>query len=135
MTGTLVDSNVILDIVTEDPVWLDWSASALERCADEGALFINPIIYSEVSIGFKTIEEVEDALPERTFRRLHLPLEAAFLAGKSFLAYRKQGGYKTTPLPDFFIGAQAAVMGLALLTRDAGRYRTYFPAVRVISPS
>jgi len=134
MTATMVDSNVILDILTEDPVWSAWSATALERCANEGALYINPIIYAEVSIRFTTIEACEAALSEESFRRLPLPLEAAFLAGKAFLRYRQQGGRRTSTLPDFFIGAHAAIAQLRLLTRDAARYRTYFPTLTLITP-
>jgi hypothetical protein len=134
VSGTLVDSNVILDILTDDPTWSTWSATALERCANEGTLYINPLIYAEISISFATIEEVEAALPEDSFRRLPLPLEAAFLAGKAFLQYRRQGGKRPSTLPDFFIGAHAAVAGLRLLTRGATRYRTYFPSVTLIAP-
>lgn len=134
MTATMVDSNIILDLLTEDPTWSAWSAIALERCANEGILYINPIIYAEVSIRFTTIEDCEAALPEESFRRLSLPLEAAFLAGKAFLRYRQQGGHRTAPLPDFFIGAHAAVAQMRLLTRDAARYRSYFPTLTLITP-
>ena len=130
----MVDSNVILDVLTEDPIWAAWSTMALERCANEGALFINPIIYAEVSIRFATIEEFEAACPEESFRRLPLPLEAAFLAGKAFLRYRQHGGLRRATLPDFFIGAHAAIAQLRLLTRDAARYRSYFPTVPLITP-
>jgi len=132
---TLVDSNVILDLVTDDTKWFEWSAESLSRAADESTLAINPIIYAEVSIGFRTIEEIENLLPVAEFRRLALPYEAAFLAGKVFLAYRRRGGRRTTPLPDFYIGAHAAIAGLRLLTRDPQRYRTYFPTVPIIAPS
>ena len=134
MTGTLVDSNVLLDVLTEDPRWGGWSSAALERCADSGPLFINAIVYAEVSIGFGTIEEFEEALPPESFGRLHLPLEAAFLAGKAFLRYRRRKGNWMSPLPDFFIGAHAAVAGLRLLTRDSRRYRTYFPSLELLAP-
>jgi predicted nucleic acid-binding protein len=134
MPGTMVDSNVLLDVLTEDPVWFEWSSATLEQCANEGDLFINAIVYSEVSIGFERIEEVEAALTDRVFGRVPIPLEAAFLAGKAFLVYKKRGGVKKSTLPDFFIGAHAAVTGLRLLTRDSGRYRTYFPGVELISP-
>ncbi len=134
MKGTLVDSNVLLDVLTEDPQWGEWSAAALERCADSGPLFINAIIYAEASIGFETIEECEEALPQDSFPRLHLPLEAAFLAGKAFLRYRYRKGIRTSPLPDFFVGAHAAVAGLRLLTRDSRRYRTYFPSLELVAP-
>jgi hypothetical protein len=134
MSGILVDSNIILDILTEDPIWYDWSATALEKCANQSSLYINPIIYAEVSIRFEKIEDLEAALPEDIFRRLHLPLEAAFLAGKAFLQYRRHGGARSTTLPDFFIGAHAAVSGLRLLTRDERRYRRYFPKLSLIAP-
>ena len=134
MTGTLVDSNVILDVLTEDPRWYAWSAAALAQAANAGPVYINPIIYAEVSIGVATIEEMEEVLPAASFPRLPIPLEAAFLAGKAFLRYRKRKGTKTTPLPDFFIGAHAAVAGLRLLTRDSRCYRTYFPSVEITAP-
>ena len=130
----VVDSNVILDIVTEDRKWFQWSSETVAFYADTKMLGINPIIYAEVSVGFDRIEDVEDVLPLTHFRRAQLPWEAAFLAGKCFLKYRKRGGKKRSPLPDFFIGAHAAVMGLTLMTRDASRYRTYFPKLRIISP-
>jgi predicted nucleic acid-binding protein len=135
MTDVLVDSNVLLDVLTEDPVWFDWSASALEEHAESAVLMINPIIYAEVSVRFARIEELEEALPADLFRREPLPWEAAFLAGKCFLRYRKGGGAKRSPLPDFYIGAHAAVRGATLLTRDASRYRSYFPTLRVIAPN
>lgn len=132
---TLVDSNVILDVATDDPGWFNWSADALARTADESTLAVNPVIYAEVSIGYRTIKEVEDLLPPADFRRLDLPYEAAFLAGKAFLAYRRRGGSRTAPLPDFYIGAHAAIAGLRLLTRDPRRYRTFFPTVDLIASS
>ena len=135
MAGTLVDSNVILDVLTEDARWYAWSSTALAECANSGPLYINPIIYAEVSIGCATIEEMEEVLPSESFARLPIPLEAAFLAGKAFLRYRRRKGAKITPLPDFFIGAHAAVAGLRLLTRDSRRYRTYFPSVEIITPA
>ncbi len=134
MKPVLVDSNVILDVATDDPVWEDWSSNALARSADESVLVINPLVYAEVSIGFERIEELEDVLPVSMFRRDVLPYEAAFLAGKCFLAYRKRGGARISPLPDFYIGAHAAVAGFRLLTRDASRYQTYFPKIELISP-
>lgn len=134
MSGVLVDSNVLLDVMTEDATWYDWSSSALARCANASTLYVNPIIYAEVSVRFERIEELEEALPLEAFRRLPLPLEAAFLAGKAFARYRQQGGGRSSTLPDFFIGAHAAVAGLRLLTRDDTRYRTHFPTVKLISP-
>jgi predicted nucleic acid-binding protein len=133
--GILVDSNVLLDVLTEDPKWSAWSSDALARCADEAELVINPIVYAEVSIGFDRIEGVESALPEDTFVRRPLPWDAAFLAGKCFQAYRRRGGERRSPLPDFYIGAHAAVSGLSLLTRDPARYRTYFPKLRLVAPT
>jgi hypothetical protein len=134
MTPVLVDSNVILDVATRNPAWEAWSSEALERAANEAVLVINPIVYAEVSIGFSRIEELEQALPSDQYRRDALPYEAAFLAGKCFLRYRRRGGARTSPLPDFYIGAHAAVAGFRLLTRDATRYRTYFPALELIAP-
>lgn len=134
MTDVLVDTNVILDVLTEDPQWLEWSAQILADYADRGNLVINPIIYAEVSIGFNQIEELEAALPPEFFRRDPLPYEAAFIAGQSFLDYRHRGGDRRSPLPDFYIGAHAVVAGLPLVTRDARRYRTYFPRLQLITP-
>lgn len=132
--AVLVDSNILLDVLTEDPRWFSWSAQALVRYADEAVLAINPVIYAEVSIRFARIEDLEEALAPHFFERHPLPWEAAFLAGKCFLKYRKRGGGKGSPLPDFYIGAHAAVAGMTLLTRDATRYRTYFPRLRLITP-
>ncbi len=133
--GTLVDTNVLLDVLTEDPTWFDWSAGALADAAESGPLWINPIIYAEVSVRFTRIEDLEDALPGEVYRRAQLPWEASFLAGKAFLQYRRGAGTKTSTLPDFYIGAHAAVATSVLLTRDGGRYRTYFPTVNLIAPS
>jgi hypothetical protein len=130
---TLVDSSVILDVVTDDEAWGEWSASMLTRAAHEGRLVINPLIYAEVSCGFDRIEALDDALPPSYFVREPLPWPAAFLAAKAFLAYRRRGGVRRAPLPDFYIGAHAALSGYTLLTRDARRYRTYFPALRVLA--
>ncbi len=131
---TLVDSNVLLDIITEDDEWLDWSSSALSACAERGRLVVNPLVYAEVSIGFSAIEDLDDALPAEYFVREPLPWAAAFLAGKAFMQYRRRGGARPHPLPDFYIGAHAAIAGYTLLTRDARRYRTYYPKLRVIAP-
>jgi len=134
MTAVLVDANVLLDVMTQDPRWLAWSAAAVERAADRYRLVINPIIYAEVSIRYSLIEDLDAALPKTMFDREAIPYEAAFLAGKSFLAYRRRGGARQSPLPDFFIGAHAAVAGYRLMTRDAARYRTYFPKLSLIAP-
>ena len=131
---TLVDSNVLLDLVTDDPNWGTWSSEALSRAADESVLAINALIFAEISIGFTRVEELEQLLPPEDFARLALPYEAAFLAGKAFLSYRRRGGRRSAPLADFYIGAHAAVAGLRLLTRDPQRYRTYFPTVDLIAP-
>ncbi|MBI5552897.1 MAG: PIN domain-containing protein [Desulfobacterales bacterium] len=134
MRGVLVDSNVILDVFLDDPKWADWSESRLEACSDSAPLFINAIIYSEISIGFTSIEALETAVGKAGFQILEIPKEALFLAGKAYLQYKRSKGAKAAPLPDFFLVAQAAVLQLDLLTRDVSRYRTYFPTVRLISP-
>ena len=131
---TLVDSNVILDIVTEDPEWQDWSSTALATQAKAGLLVVNPVIYAEVAARFDRIEDLEAALPDDFYQRQPVPWEAAFLAGRSFVRYRRSGGQRRSPLPDFYIGAHAALTGMTLLTRDARRYRTYFPSLRLIAP-
>jgi predicted nucleic acid-binding protein len=133
--GTLVDSNVLLDVLTQDESWLTWSSDALAAAAEVGPLFINPVIYAEVSVRFTRIEDLDDALPPSDYRRLALPWESAFLAGKAYLDYRRNKGTKASPLPDFIIGAHAAVAELHLLTRDTARYRTYFPTVRLTAPA
>ena len=131
----LVDSNVIIDILTEDPAWRDWSEAALGEAADRDEVAINPIIYAELASGFVTIGELDRCLGADAFRRLPLPYEAGFVAGRAFVEYRRRGGARTSPLPDFYIGAHAAVSGLSLLTRDARRYAGYFPGVRLIAPA
>ena len=129
MKGVLVDSNIILDIFLNDPTWADWSDFTLEKHVHITTLYINPIIYSEVSIGFERIEALESAINKCGFQMLQIPKEALFLAGKAFLRYRKSKGAKRSPLPDFYIGAQAAIYDLGLITRDVARYRTYFPLI------
>lgn len=131
---TLVDSNVLLDVLTEDPAWAGWSSEALVHAFDEGPVVVNPIVYAEVSVGFDRIEELDEALPAAAFVREPLPYPAGFVAGKAFLSYRRSGGTKPAPLPDFYIGAHAAVASYRLLTRDARRYRTYFPRLELIAP-
>ena len=134
MKGLLVDSNIILDLFLDDPIWAEWSEAALSEYAVHTPLYINQIIYSEISIGFKKIEELEVAISTGGFQMLEIPKESLFLAGKAFLTYRKHKGAKKSPLPDFFIGAHAAVLGLELISRDKNRYQTYFPTVKIISP-
>ncbi len=134
MIPVLVDSNVILDILTEDPVWLDWSAGRLSELAERHVLVINPLIYAEVSVGFERIEDLEYSLAPESFRRDALPYEAAFLAGRCFITYRKRGGVRTSPLPDLYIGAHAAVAGFSLMTRDGKHFRSYFPKLSLITP-
>jgi predicted nucleic acid-binding protein len=134
MNPTLVDSNVLLDVATNDSAWVSWSSQALETAAEESLLVINALIYAEVSIGYRRVEDLERAIPSTVFRRDSLPFEAAFLAGKAFLSYRRRGGRHTSPLPDFYIGAHAAVAGFRILTRDPRRYRRYFPTVDLITP-
>lgn len=134
MGSVLVDANVLIDVATDDEVWADWSAGALELAGQWARLLVNPLIYAEVSVAFDRIEDLEALLPAAVFRREALPWEAAFLAGKAFLAYRRHGGARRSPLPDFYIGAHAAVRGHRLLTRDRGRYATYFPTVTLIAP-
>jgi predicted nucleic acid-binding protein len=133
MADVLVDSNILLDLFIEDDEWFDWSAAMLEQTSSHGLLVINPIIYAEVSVRFDSLEDLEDELPGDWAKR-PLPWEAAFLAGKCFERYRRAGGTRTAPLPDFFIGAHAAIENLTLLTRDPRRFRAYFPKLRIISP-
>jgi predicted nucleic acid-binding protein len=134
MTAVLIDSNVLLDIITQDAQWLNWSEAAIDRAASSFRLIINPVIYAEVSVRYSRMEDLDDALPQTSFDREALPWDAAFLAGKCFEAYRRKGGMKRSPLPDFFIGAHASVAGYSLMTRDAARYRTYFPKLSLIAP-
>ena len=134
MPEILVDSNVLLDFLTEDSQWYARSSARRAAVAEDHALVINPVVYAEVSIGFARIEDVDAAVPAEFFRREALPWEAAFLAGKCFLRYRRSGGSRRSPLPDFYIGAHAAVRGIPLLTRDAARYRTYFPRLELVLP-
>jgi predicted nucleic acid-binding protein len=132
---TLVDSSIVLDIVTDDPAWGTWSADALAQARDDGRLVINPIVYAEVSTGFERIEDLDETIPASEFEREPLPYQAGFVAGKAFLIYRRRGGARPSPLPDFYIGAHAAVSGYRLLTRDATRFRGCFPSVELIAPA
>lgn len=134
MKPVLVDSNILLDVITEDGQWLQWSADTLAALADQRVLVINPIIYAEVSIGFDRIEDLDEVLSGDFFRRDELPFEAGFLAGKAFMQYRRGGGVKSAPLPDFYIGAHAAIAGFDIVTRDVARFRTYYPTVTLIAP-
>ena len=129
---TLVDTNVLLDVITRDPKWATWSENALREAAERSTLAINPIVFAEVSMKFHRIEDTDAALVD--FAREPLPYEAAFLAGKVFLANKRRGGAKRSPMPDFYVGAHAAVGRMNLLTRDAQRYRTYFPTLEIIEP-
>jgi len=132
--STLVDSNVLIDVLSEDPRWFEWSAAALAKAVERAALCINPIIYAEVAVGYPSTAAVDQALAEERFERLALPYAAGFLAGRAFVEYRRRGGVRQAPLPDFYIGAHALVEGHTLLTRDPAHYRTYFPKLRLICP-
>ena len=134
MTGILIDSNVTLDLFEKDSDWAEWSETMLHQHSYTHTMYINPIVYSEISIGFKRIEELENALSGCGFELIQIPKEALFLAGKTYLEYRKRKGTKLSLLPDFFIGAHAAVDKLELMTRDTPRYKSYFPTVKLISP-
>lgn len=132
--GVLVDSNILLDLINEDAQWLRWSREQVLSLAADEALIINPIIYSEISPSFDTESDLINWLAATVFNRVDLPWKAAFPAGRAFLKYRQQGGTRRSPLPDFYIGAHAQVSELPLLTRDASRYREYFPEVSLICP-
>ena len=132
--ATLVDSCVLLDVITGDERWADWSAEQIALAMDAGRVVINPLIYAEVSVGYETVEEMDELLPANDYDREQLPYVAGFAAGKAFLRYRRGGGDKRSPMPDFYIGAHAAVAGYRLLTRDVSRYQTYFPNIDIIAP-
>ena len=134
MSAVLVDSNILLDVLTKDPAWAAWSSKALADAGETARLVINPVIYAEVSVGFPTIADVDAAFPVALFVREPISFEAAFLAGKAYAVYRRRRGTRTSPLPDFFIGAHAAIAGYRLLTRDPARFRTYFPKLALIAP-
>jgi predicted nucleic acid-binding protein len=131
---TLVDSCVLLDVITGDERWADWSARQIAAAMDFGRVVINPLIYAEISVGYDTVEELDDLLPASDYEREPLPYSAGFAAGKAFVQYRRGGGEKRSPMPDFYIGAHAAVAGYQLLTRDVARYRTHFPSISIIAP-
>jgi predicted nucleic acid-binding protein len=134
MNGVFVDSCILLDLFTDDPKWANWSESVLGKYSQSNTLFINSIVYTEVSIGFNRIEEVEKAIEQVGVKVLEIPREALFLAGKVFLDYRRNKGTKSSTLPDFFIGAHTAVSSFDLITRDSARYKTYFPSITLICP-
>ena len=133
--ATLVDSCVLLDVITGDERWADWSAGEIAAAMDAGRVVINPLIYAEVSVGYETVEELDELLPASDYEREPLPYLAGFAAGKVFVRYRRSGGDKRSPMPDFYIGAHAAIAGYRLLTRDVRRYRTYFPTIDIIAPT
>jgi predicted nucleic acid-binding protein len=130
----MVDANVLLDLLTDDPVWFDWSARQIKKAREIGLLVINPIIYAEISNAFTTERELDDYVSPTDYIRQPLPYEAAFSAGRAFRSYRAKGGQKASPLPDFYIGAHALYAGHVLLTRDGARYKTYFPKLKLIAP-
>jgi len=134
LAQVLVDTNVLIDVATEDPQWLDWSSRKLADAMAAGRVAVNPVIYAEFSVDYASLKENEAELSGFDFQRLAIPYEAAFLAGKVFKQYRARGGSRNAPLPDFFVGAHAAVEELTLLTRYAKRYRDYFPKVKLIAP-
>jgi predicted nucleic acid-binding protein len=132
--ATLIDSCVLLDVITGDKQWADWSSAQIAAAVDTSRAVINPLIYAEVSVGYQTVEEMEELLPPDAYEREPLPYRAGFAAGKAFLQYRRSGGQKRSPMPDLYIGAHAAVAGYRLLTRGVNRYRTYFPSIGLIIP-
>jgi predicted nucleic acid-binding protein len=132
--GILVDSNIFIDIASKNQEWAGWSKSALDECSERAIFYINPIIYVEISVGYESLDALNHALPSQVYQREQLPWEAGFLAGKAFSAYRRKGGPRTSLLPDFYIGAHAAIGNLALLTRDAARFHSYFPRLEILSP-
>ena len=134
MNGILVDSCILLDVFTNDPRWADWSEKNLSRFSQTNTLYINSIVYTEISIGFKKVEELENVLEQLGIRVLEIPREALFLAGKIFQKYRINKGTKSSTLPDFFIGAHATISSFGLITRDTSRFKTYFPKLLTISP-
>ena len=134
MNGILIDSCVLLDLFTNDPVWVDWSENILNQHIQTNSLYINSVIYTEISIGFNRIEELESAINQIGIKVLEIPREALFFAGKVFLEYRKNKGTRKSTLPDFFIGAHATVSRFGLITRDTARFETYFPNLKLIAP-
>ena len=134
MSDTLIDANVLMDVFAADPQWKNWSKDRLASAEEAGQLIINPIVYAEVSSMFPTREQLDEALGQTRYKREDLPWGAAFHAGRAFVAYRRAGGPKRSPLPDFYIGAHAEFSDYVLLTRDPARYRQYFPTLKLIAP-
>lgn len=134
MERYLIDTNVIIDAADPESSWYAWSAAQLQRAANDGEVFINPIIYAELAGYADSEQQMASILSDMLLERADLPWEAAFLAGRAFVSYRRNGGIRSAPMPDFYIGAHAQVSGLVLLTRDARRYRSYFPELRLIAP-
>jgi predicted nucleic acid-binding protein len=132
--ATLVDTNILIDVAVRDPVWLKWSRMQLEEARKRGSVIINQIIYAEFSLRYDTIAEVDSVLPGEEFRRESIPWPSAFAASKAFALYRRQGGVREQVLPDFLIGAHAAIRGYPVLTRDPAGFRQYFPTVELICP-
>jgi predicted nucleic acid-binding protein len=130
----LVDTNILFDLVTNDPIWAEWSARQLRILSARTTLFVNPVVYAELSVGYNHVDEIDAALDAAGVQMIEMPRPALFLAGKAYRTYRARGGIKTGVLPDFFIGAHAVAEGLSLLTRDARRYRSYFPTIELITP-
>ena len=135
MNGILIDSCILLDLFTNDPKWGDWSENILDKYSQTNTLYINSIVYTEISIGFRKIEELEKAISQLGIKVLEMPREALFLTGKAFLKYRRNKGTKKSPLPDFFIGAHASVSKFSLITRDVTKYKTYFPQIDLVNPN
>jgi hypothetical protein len=134
MSGYLFDTNVLLDIATADPAWLPWSKGQFQTLAAQGPVFINPIIYAELAPAFGSVHELDRWLDPAFFQRLALPYAAGWLASQAWQKYRRSGGMKASPLPDFYIGAHASVENRTLVTRDTSRYRSYFPNITLIAP-
>ena len=134
MNGILIDSCILLDLFTNDPKWGDWSENILGKYSQTNTLYINSIVYTEISIGFEKIEELEKAIYQLDIKVLEIPREALFLTGKAFLKYRRSKGTKNSPLPDFFIGAHASVAKFSLITRDVAKYKIYFPQIDLVNP-
>jgi predicted nucleic acid-binding protein len=134
VSSVLVDSNVLLDVLGDGGTWTAWSAGALASAPETARLVINPVIYAEISVRYSRIEDLDAALRPDLFAREPIPYQAAFLAAKAYVLYRRRGGSRSSPLPDFFIGAHAAVANFRLLTRDPSRYQTYFPGLALITP-